>query len=342
MHQIDVSSAAATPPASTGPGTPGFFTDGNPTTGTPATIVPAEFLNAVMLEILNVLVAAGIAPVKSNNAQLLSAINQLITNRIPDAPDYATTDQSGVVELATSTETIIGTDPYRAVTPEGLAALINYLNFGTAAFKNIGASGDAVPLLNGSNTWENDQVLDNGGADSPAYCWKVTGLKLNADLIISSGKTIFRIWWNAGSAGEILAEYNITDVTSKIFGQDVYTKGNVSSFAQSILDDGDGSAVRTTIGAVSSADVPGIIAGMSVGAVGSYILARANTGTSTGSAPQQAGTTYSGSSLTPSNAGASDASNTTTMTGTWRLMCFLYNADVNGEPDSVGLFLRIA
>jgi hypothetical protein len=77
MYQIDNSSAATTQPASTPPGTPGFFTDGSVTGGIPATIVPAEWFNAVQQELINVLVAAGITPVKSTFTQLASAIKAI-------------------------------------------------------------------------------------------------------------------------------------------------------------------------------------------------------------------------------------------------------------------------
>ncbi|VVO63614.1 hypothetical protein PS870_00923 [Pseudomonas fluorescens] len=77
MYQIDNSTAAATVPASTSEGTPGFFTDGNPATGVAATIMPAEFMNMVMMEIINVLTAAGITPSKSDFTQLLTAIKSV-------------------------------------------------------------------------------------------------------------------------------------------------------------------------------------------------------------------------------------------------------------------------
>lgn len=38
----------------------------------------------------------------------------------------------------------------------------SWVNFGSASFKNIGTSGDSVPLLNASNTWSAPQTLSNG------------------------------------------------------------------------------------------------------------------------------------------------------------------------------------
>ena len=77
MYQIDNSTAATTQPASTTAGTPGFFTDGNAATGVAATVLPAEFMNALMLETLNVITAAGITPSKSSFTQLRDAIRAL-------------------------------------------------------------------------------------------------------------------------------------------------------------------------------------------------------------------------------------------------------------------------
>lgn len=74
MYQIDNSTAAASQPAATSAGTAGFFTDGNPATGTPATIVPAEWLNAVMMELVNVVTAGGLTPTKNVFNQVASAI----------------------------------------------------------------------------------------------------------------------------------------------------------------------------------------------------------------------------------------------------------------------------
>ncbi|WP_343661104.1 hypothetical protein [Ralstonia sp.] len=77
MYQIDSATAAMTQPASTAAGTAGFFTDGNPATATPATILPAEWLNAVMMELVNVVVGAGLTLAKGQFNQVLSAIKRL-------------------------------------------------------------------------------------------------------------------------------------------------------------------------------------------------------------------------------------------------------------------------
>lgn len=67
MHRID------------GPGATvdGKFTEGNPAAGVPATVVTAAWMNDVQEELLSVLSAGGIAPVKGTQDQLLRAIRTM-------------------------------------------------------------------------------------------------------------------------------------------------------------------------------------------------------------------------------------------------------------------------
>lgn len=77
MFQIDVASAAASLPAPAPAGTPGFFTEGNPATGVAPTVVSGDFLNMVMMELLNVVLGAGLAPSKTDHGQLLEALRAM-------------------------------------------------------------------------------------------------------------------------------------------------------------------------------------------------------------------------------------------------------------------------
>ncbi|MGR2678738.1 tail fiber protein [Chromobacterium haemolyticum] len=74
MFQIDNSTAATQLPTISNPGTPGFFTDGNPATGQAPTIVPAEWLNTVMMELCNAVIASGQTLTKGKLNQLALAI----------------------------------------------------------------------------------------------------------------------------------------------------------------------------------------------------------------------------------------------------------------------------
>jgi hypothetical protein len=81
MYQIDVPSASPLLPAPAALGTAGFFTDGDVAGGIEPTVLPADFLNALMLELLNILTAVGLVPSKTQNNQILLAIEQLIEAR---------------------------------------------------------------------------------------------------------------------------------------------------------------------------------------------------------------------------------------------------------------------
>jgi hypothetical protein len=82
MYQYDDPTAASSMPTPAVPGTAGFFTDGSPTGGVPATILRSDFMNMLMMELLNVVEAAGITPSKTVNTQLLAAINSLVESGI--------------------------------------------------------------------------------------------------------------------------------------------------------------------------------------------------------------------------------------------------------------------
>lgn len=67
MHRIDVPSATVDH----------LFTEGSPTAGVPATQVSASWMNDVQEEIVSVLTASGITPVKGVQNQLLQAIRSI-------------------------------------------------------------------------------------------------------------------------------------------------------------------------------------------------------------------------------------------------------------------------
>lgn len=78
MQRITDPSAATTLPAVTSTGTPGFFANSNPTLGVEATIVTEDWANGVQEELIAVITAAGLTPSITNNAQLLTAIQNLV------------------------------------------------------------------------------------------------------------------------------------------------------------------------------------------------------------------------------------------------------------------------
>lgn len=52
----------------------------------------------------------------------------------------------------------------RLVALPGVTAFTAFIGLGTAAFKNTGTSGDAVPLLDGANTWSGVQIISVAAA----------------------------------------------------------------------------------------------------------------------------------------------------------------------------------
>lgn len=90
MHRVDTQFAVASLPDSQPPGTPGFFSGGNPETGQLATVPGPDWMNSVQEEIAAAVEGAGIGLDKDNNAQLLAAIQALVSASI--APLWSTGD----------------------------------------------------------------------------------------------------------------------------------------------------------------------------------------------------------------------------------------------------------
>jgi microcystin-dependent protein len=81
MFKIDGPGIVPAKPARTALGVVGWF---NQTPGaSPGTVVTAEWLNMIQGEFLSVLNAAGIVPDKSDDAQLLAAIQALVAPQVP-------------------------------------------------------------------------------------------------------------------------------------------------------------------------------------------------------------------------------------------------------------------
>jgi len=78
MYQYDDPTVSASLPAPASAGTAGYFTDGDPVQGIPATELRSDFMNMVMMELLNVVDAAGLMPSKTTYNQVLAAIQSLI------------------------------------------------------------------------------------------------------------------------------------------------------------------------------------------------------------------------------------------------------------------------
>lgn len=209
MHKIDHATAA--------PG--GLFTIGNPVGSVAATVVTDDWLNAVQTEIVNVIAAASIALNKPNNAQLLAAIQAIITASIPAATPDATETVKGKAEIATQAETNAGTDDARMVSPlklrNGFANSLTangYVKFPswlggivlqwgtTASIANAATGTVTFPLTFPTGpffgTFQSTSA-GSGGAAATAYSATLTTTQMTI-LNTSGGAQVFR-WFAIGN-----------------------------------------------------------------------------------------------------------------------------------------------
>lgn len=82
MFQIDNDTASAVLPAPDAAGPPGYFIGGDPGAGIAPTDVPADYMNMLMMELINVVVAGGLAPSKVTYDQVKTAIGNMISTAI--------------------------------------------------------------------------------------------------------------------------------------------------------------------------------------------------------------------------------------------------------------------
>lgn len=139
MHYIDHPSADQTDPLKR------QFRNADVASGIAPTVVTADILNDLQNNICHVIEQAGGTLSKGAEADLYDAVQALIAAAIAGLPPATVVDASetvrGIIEVATVTESLTGTDAERAVTPEGLKAAID------AAVATIatGGGGTTVP-----------------------------------------------------------------------------------------------------------------------------------------------------------------------------------------------------
>lgn len=141
MYQIDVPSAASVLPASTAAGVAGYFTDGSVVGGVNPTILPAEFLNAVMLELLNIVTAGGGVPVKGSSSQVLLAIENLIEAR---SGNY-------VLDTGAASAYVVALSPAVTHNTSGLAVKFR-ARFASTGPSTLNVGAGPAPLLRDDGT----------------------------------------------------------------------------------------------------------------------------------------------------------------------------------------------
>lgn len=132
-------------------GTPGEFTNGNPSTGTPATVLPGYQMNALVQEIRNAIVAAGITPSKSDNTQLAAAIPALV--RAP-ASSYG-------VDTGTANNYVVALSPALTAYVDGMKVRFKAGHANTGA-STLNAGPSALPILGTGGTTLGSGVIVAG------------------------------------------------------------------------------------------------------------------------------------------------------------------------------------
>ena len=170
MYQYDDATVVAGLPTPAVPGTPGYFTNGNPAIALPATILSADFMNMLMMENLNILIAAGITPSKTVYTQVRDAIDALIESR---SGNYA-------LDTGIANAYVIALSPTLTAYTNGLVIRFRATHANTGA-STVNAGGGVVSLLNdaGSALLSGDVPLNsvvNAVYDSTAAAFLINSL----------------------------------------------------------------------------------------------------------------------------------------------------------------------
>lgn len=222
MYQYDDPTVTATLPTPAVQGTGGFFTNGNPATGVPATILTADFMNMLMMEVLNVVLAGGLTPSKTAYNQLLTAINNIVGSS-------AGTAVTSVVQGTGITVTRTGNTVTIALSGSaGTAISLQVPSFLTAAGPNssgvitLSLSGQALPISSGGTGAINaPNALLNLGGMGAASSVKQTGVTIGANQTLYNTLTV-----TAPGNGRLiaLAYMNLSPI-SMVVGHNVMING---------------------------------------------------------------------------------------------------------------------
>lgn len=176
-------------------GTPQYATDGNPgaTPAVPPTQIPAYHYNAMMTEIRNVILAAGIVPSGADNTQLLAGILGLFRTRV-----YGTT--LNLYVSPTGSDSNAGTsaaEPFLTINGALAAAAQNFdfansklvinLAAGTYAGCTVSGSSLPVPVTISGNTASPSTVTISGSGIGAVTADNVGLVTVEGVTLIASG-----------------------------------------------------------------------------------------------------------------------------------------------------------
>lgn len=179
MYKIDVGSAAASLPAPAAPGAPGFFTDGDPIAGTPGTIVTADFMNMTMMELLNLITAAGLTPSKTTYTQVRDAVSALALAQAGNFPGFTQYTTTSTMSAADAGKVIIlgGGGSYTVTLPSGAAMPANgaFHFFGQGATVTILRAGTDVISIGSATGGSSVTSFAMSGSDFCTIVWRAGG-----------------------------------------------------------------------------------------------------------------------------------------------------------------------
>lgn len=268
MQRIDVATAANALPTPSAPGTPGYFTKGNPGLGVPATVLDQDWHNMVQEELINLVVAGGGTPDKTDYTQVATAVQALIAAAVGQA-------QGGQMTLSGGTLTFA---PFKG----GL------LSIGTTN-RTIPSGGFTISSSGASNNttyYIYAKWTGSPGAMSGEYSATAPTLDAATGKMVKTGdSTKTFIGWAAtnGSGTWRLARSYYND-TSTVSGPQAVLVFDGKSGGSAIYTEGDISFSRTSAGKYT------ITVNMADANYGVIATAQADTGTDTIVIQEETGT----------------------------------------------------
>lgn len=160
----------------------------------------------------------------TDKTSLVNAINEVKAGAGGSVPDSSTTVK-GIVELATSAETLTGTDAVRAVTPAGLASLFNVNN----GIPKLDAGGKVAAAQLPAYV---DDVLEY--ANLAAFPGTGTTSIIYVDLATNKA---YR--WSGSAYVEISASPGTTDAVTEGTTNLYYTQARVDARITALVGDTD-------------------------------------------------------------------------------------------------------